>query len=991
MLDSWRRSPARFREDANAEEDLALGGYRNRLVVELATNAADAATRAGVAGRLLLRCTGRALLAANIGAGLDAAGVEALSTLRASAKRDGDTVGRFGVGFAAVLAVTDTPAVLSTTTTGAGGGTGVQWSRSRTAELVRDSTSLQDELARRSGRVPVLRLPFPAAGEVPTGYDTVVSLPLRDEAAATAVRALLAELDPTLLLALPALAEIVVEQDSARRRLAARPVGAAGGPRAEVVVTDDDRTSRWLLRRAGGSLPAGLVPQLLADRPTEERGRRSWSLTWAVPLDAAGEPAPLPAGVPAVVRAPTPTEEPLDLPAVLIADLPLEPDRRRVPTGPLRDHVLAQAARAYGDLLRDLPPTRRVLPLLPSGLAAGELDAVLRREIAAVLAGVPFLPAAADPGVRLRPPDAVALDLGAPAVQVLAAVLPGLLPAGWSGPALTGLGVRSVSLAELVELLGGLDREPAWWRSLYRALDGSVGPGPAADALYGLPVPLADGRLVVGPRGLLLPTAQLPTGAVAGLGLRLVHPDAVDPLLSRLGAVDASARVLLDQPAVRAAIAASYEEEDPQPVAAAVLALVRAADLLPGERPELAELALPGADGEWYPAGELLLPGGRLAGVVAADAPFGFAAPALVAEWGATVLTAVGVLASFAVLLAVDVPLEPLHDLDREAEWLAAVTARLPTGDLPPVVTELVAVRDLELVAPEKWPAALALLAEPPLRAAVTEPALVRLGDDRRVAVPSYTRWWLATSPVLDGRRPADLRLVGGEPLLAGLYDDAPAGDETWLRALGVVTGLDDVEPAELLERLADPTRPVPRGAVPALHARLAATGVPAAPARVRAVRAGRLVVVPAAEAVVVDAPDLLPLLGDRAVAPAPLGAADAVADLLDLPLAGELADYPLRSTGRRRAVPAVVRTLLPGAPAWYVAHPTLLVDDADGRSVAVPWRVVAGVPHATPAGLGRALAWTAGRWGLRDAVDAVLRDPAALATVLAEADLEDW
>ena len=43
-------SPARFREDANAEEDYALGGYRDRVVVELAQNAADAAARAGVPG-----------------------------------------------------------------------------------------------------------------------------------------------------------------------------------------------------------------------------------------------------------------------------------------------------------------------------------------------------------------------------------------------------------------------------------------------------------------------------------------------------------------------------------------------------------------------------------------------------------------------------------------------------------------------------------------------------------------------------------------------------------------------------------------------------------------------------------------------------------------------------------------------------------------------------------------------------------------------------
>src|SRR3954447_22871377 len=91
VLAAWSASPARFREDANAEEDHALGGYRDRVVIELAQNAADAALRAAAPRRLrlTLRTDGRpVLMAANAGAPLDAAGVEALSTLRASAKRD---------------------------------------------------------------------------------------------------------------------------------------------------------------------------------------------------------------------------------------------------------------------------------------------------------------------------------------------------------------------------------------------------------------------------------------------------------------------------------------------------------------------------------------------------------------------------------------------------------------------------------------------------------------------------------------------------------------------------------------------------------------------------------------------------------------------------------------------------------------------------------------------------------------------------------------
>ncbi|HKD88706.1 MAG TPA: hypothetical protein VKB62_09265, partial [Streptosporangiaceae bacterium] len=145
VLAGWTASPARFREDANAEEDYALGGYRDRIIVELAQNAADAAVRMGVPGRLRLTLHDGTLVAANTGAPLDAAGVAALSTLRASSKREPavgpsrDTreaiVGRFGVGFAAAAAVSDEPHIASLT--GA-----VAWSRIAAGDLVREIPGL---------------------------------------------------------------------------------------------------------------------------------------------------------------------------------------------------------------------------------------------------------------------------------------------------------------------------------------------------------------------------------------------------------------------------------------------------------------------------------------------------------------------------------------------------------------------------------------------------------------------------------------------------------------------------------------------------------------------------------------------------------------------------------------------------------------------------------------------------------------------------------
>ena len=149
----------------------------------------------------------------------------------------------------------------------------------------------------------------------------------------------------------------------------------------------------------------------------------------------------------------------------------------------------------------------------------------------------------------------------------------------------------------------------------------------------------------------------------------------------RLGAVEATPRGVLADPATRAAVENSYEEEDPEPVAEAVLGLVAAADLEPGELPGLANLALPGEDGDWYPADELLLPGSALAEVVADDAPFGVVDAEFAGRHGADVLEAAGVLSTFGLLRGEDVEtslvVAPYHPDPQAADQVLA-------GDDPP-------------------------------------------------------------------------------------------------------------------------------------------------------------------------------------------------------------------------------------------------------------------------------------------------------------------
>jgi hypothetical protein len=984
VLAAWAASPARFREDANAEEDYALGGYRDRVIVELAQNAADAAVRGGVPGRLRLTLTDGTLAAANTGAPLDAAGVEALSTLRASSKRGpgaGAAAGRFGVGFAAAVAVSDEPRIASLT--GA-----VRWSRDAARGLAEQVPALAGELAARSGHLPLLRLPFPADAAPPDGFATVVTLPLRDETAAGLVRRLLAETGPALLLALPALATVEIETGDLTRVLTAAHDGGT------VTITDGGEVTHWRTAAAGG--PLG--PALLAGRPTEERDRPAWSVRWAVPVTPPGPPdgqhggAPtgrLPEGVGGVVHAPTPTDEPLGLPALLLASFPLTPDRRHVAPGPLAGFLVEQAAGCYAGLLPSLEPGPGLLDLVPGPVGQGELDARLRQAILPRLRETAFLPAAGQPGPRVRPRDAAVCDGAPPGLAgFLAPVLDGLISGPARHPAYAALEIRRLRLADVADLLASLEREPAWWRRLYEELAGAD----TAD-LGALPVPLADGRLVRGPRGLLLPGPGLAQpAALAVLGLRAVHPDAAHPLLARLGAVEATPASVLTDPAVRAAVAASYDEDDPAPVAEAVLGLAAAASPQPGDHPWLADLALPGDDGDWYPAGELLLPGGPLAAVVQPDSPFGTLDPAMLERYGPDTFAAVGVLASFGLLTAQDIALDdPDLDLDEAGEWATDVTARLPAGGVPPIAPELRAVRDLELVDPARWPQALELIAAPPLRAALTEPARVLLADGRHADVLSYTAWWLRRHVDLGGARPTGMRAAGSDPLLAGLYDEADLPlDPGVARAFGVRTSLADLlaepgGPDELLDRLADPQRLVTRSQLRALWAALAGATGATPPSRVRAVLGSEIVVADARDVLVLDAADLWPLVADDPLILVPRDLAQPLAGLLDVTLVSEEVPGQVESQGERRPVPAAARSVLRTAPETYWAHERLVVD-----GVSVPWRYTGGAVHAASLdGLARGLAWAAGAWPARHLLAALLAGNGAAARLLAEADLD--
>lgn len=1066
VLASWASAPARFREDANAEEDLALNGYRDRVIVELAQNAADAASRAGVPGRLLLRLAhdnGHAVLvAANTGTPLDAEGVQGLATLRASSKsgisdldpveqnvrhgrRAGHlAVGRFGVGFSAVLTVTDEPVVLSRTG-------GVRFSAADSRALVDaaierspdQASELRSELTRRGGHVPVLRLPFEAEGSPPAGFDTAVVLPLRDAAAEEVVQRRLAEVGDALLLALPALESVTID--------------VSGEPTRII----EDVAARWRVWRTSGTHD----PASLADRPTEERRRTTWQVTWALPRSAQRSAGWQPSGA-GVVHAPTPTDEPLDWPGLLIGSFPLDSTRRHVALGAATDTLVDAAAQLYVEALHELAESGRdVLPFVPIGFASGALDGAMRVRVLELLPGAAVLRVVEPHGepALIKPRDAVAIEPPAGAEdEILAALAPSLAGLVRARRAeervLRRLGVGFLPVAEVIESLPEHD-DLEHWRALYTALAPLAGDPLMREAMSSLPVPLVDGRIVRGARGLLLLPlgTEASTGASTGaqaalgalgvlddrggaytlLGLRAVHPAVAHELLERLGAVPAGPRAVLEQPSVRAAVEESPEADDPLELAHAVLILVSAAakagELQPGDLPWLGDLALLDTDDELAPASALALPGSVAAALLDAG-EVGLVRADLIDRWGRGTLAAAGVLDELALLRIADlVPAAldgaspiggpELADLDFaeldftggapaagdvltldgfEQWWdgVADLVERAGADAADATIPDFVAVSDLDAIRPAALEALLThVTANAATRSALIGPTRVVAGR-RAIDVPTYTAWWLSRRVARAGRF-ADPE---ADPLVARLLPEAPAAvrdlDVAARAALGAVRSVEQLDAdavAEVLQRLAVPETALSVDDVIAAYAgvgRIAAESSDMAALMPQPPHAVRVIdpeaptgtsVVPADEAVVVS----MPMHLQRAELGLPIvvgeASAEALATLLDVRLASDQINGTIDGEGgpgaRRVTAPPEIAALLGRRELGWCEHDELIVDGVD-----VDWWVDADGAHAATAdGLARAIAWSCGRWQARHAVALLLAEPGSSAEILVD------
>ncbi|MGW4246835.1 sacsin N-terminal ATP-binding-like domain-containing protein, partial [Nocardia sp. NPDC004722] len=434
--------------------------------------------------------------------------------------------------------------------------------------------------------------------------------------------------------------------------------------------------------------------------------------------------------------------------------------------------------------------------------------------------------------------------------------------------ALAALDVHRIGLARIAELSGSLEREPQWWYSLYDALDAFAMDPLSVEELGALAVPLTDGRLVTGPRTVVLDDRL--ESAVPVHWARLVHPEAAHELLGRLGARNATPEDLLGDPGLQAAL-----EDDPSDPDTVEAVLSLSAHAAPGTLPTwLGLLELSDVTGESTPADELLLPGAPLDRVLVADSPFTTVDADVLERYGPEALRAIGVGWGFTLVTESD-PTGPDHHLDDEETWWDGLSED---------PAELIAVRDLDLVDDAEWPEALRLL----LSDAATRPLLA----DR----DGYTAWWLRQHAHIDGI-PLGLLRHPDDTLFAGLLPQLPGFDANDLRVLrGVLADPEVLTTAlaeELLDALADPARMPAPESISQTYALLAEAlesgrldaGELVLPGQVRALSGE---VIPAADALVLDRPWLGPALPvDRLV----VGdlASQAVGPLLQRPGVGEV------------------------------------------------------------------------------------------------------
>lgn len=273
---TYEVNPMLLREHVAQEDSFRSGGYSDRQVPELLQNAVDALTEAHTSGRIEFRLADGALYCANEGGAFAQKGVNAICYAFLSPKRDEEVIGRFGLGFKSVVAITDRPQVFSRSVS-------FGFNSPTTAELFAG-------IPAASGRLPLLRVPSLIDAEAEAASDknlvemmewatTIVKLPLEREGAR--IRKELDAFDLSSLLFMKSVEQLVVSlkvgealKQSVYRRNVLQDTGEV------VLQARDGTTTNWLFAEREYK-PSDEVLKTLPDTGS----RKAMTVSYAVPIN----------------------------------------------------------------------------------------------------------------------------------------------------------------------------------------------------------------------------------------------------------------------------------------------------------------------------------------------------------------------------------------------------------------------------------------------------------------------------------------------------------------------------------------------------------------------------------------------------------------------------------------------------------------------------------------------------------------------------------
>ena len=521
-LKAYEAQPDNVPQDASQEIGTAGGGYADRQIVELIQNSADAldGPMAGERGRISIQLTGNYLYCADDGDEMDEDGARALLFSHLSPKRRESEIGRFGLGFKAVLRVSDAPEFYSRSGS-------FRFDRRRTAERIR-------EVVPDAEIYPALRLADPVdpstAGaadrvlaDLMTWARNIVRLPLVDDAHDRLARQIHEFPHPFLLFV-----------DHVRRlTLDTGEEGASvdleverDGDKCRLRVDDEEQT--WMVFRRSHRLSR----KASADW-SHAKERETVPLWWAYPQNRSQSE------MPRHFWAYFPTATTSRVPGILNAPWKTNEDRQNLLPGDFNEELIEVAANLIVDELAGLATAddpAAHLDALPRRKEADETrqSRLLRDRLLARLRRLPIVP---DQDGVLRVADRVRYppkEATPEAIERWAAC--GVRPADWVHPT----GARRERLAR-VEQLWSFRRKPREWlealfdeastpADLVEASRTAVQvaallPRAAAFALGEIVLTATGARAEVDPKVLLLPAPGEPVSP--DLSGDFVHPELV--------------------------------------------------------------------------------------------------------------------------------------------------------------------------------------------------------------------------------------------------------------------------------------------------------------------------------------------------------------------------------------------------------------------------------------------------------------------------------